>query len=259
MAQEYVDRAAWRLLERTEGWPRVRALELSCGDGLTLDRAAAAGAEVVGTTYLPMDRDYIRARAYPASIADRVVGGVDLNRPLPPDPRLEAGSFDVVYAVEVIEHVESHHTLIAEASRMLRPGGHLVLTTPNLHRLGNRLRYAATGVHQYKREPIPVGVGPARVSEFHHRCVDLVVLHPLMWMHGLRVVGAEVSKAKPLSRALVPLAALASPLTRRVLTRRAGGGEDAASKRDLARLLNGRAVRTSEQLCLLARKVSERA
>lgn len=41
--------------------------------------------------------------------------------------------FDVVVSMEVIEHIEQAHQskFLAIAHRMLKPGGHLVLTTPN--------------------------------------------------------------------------------------------------------------------------------
>lgn len=40
-------------------------------------------------------------------------------------------SFDAVLLIEVIEHIEMYRELIKEIQRVLRPGGVLVLTTPN--------------------------------------------------------------------------------------------------------------------------------
>jgi len=39
--------------------------------------------------------------------------------------------FDVVFAIEVIEHVPDEQQLLNETMRVLRPGGRLILTTPN--------------------------------------------------------------------------------------------------------------------------------
>lgn len=47
--------------------------------------------------------------------------------PLPYD----AGSFDLVVSMDVIEHVKDPPPWLAELSRVLRPGGRLFLTTPN--------------------------------------------------------------------------------------------------------------------------------
>ncbi len=46
-------------------------------------------------------------------------------------------SVELVFALEIIEHLTSPFHLLAEAYRILRPGGHVVLTTPNVTRIGN--------------------------------------------------------------------------------------------------------------------------
>jgi 2-polyprenyl-3-methyl-5-hydroxy-6-metoxy-1,4-benzoquinol methylase len=51
----------------------------------------------------------------------------DLNEPLP----IAAESFDVVVSTEVIEHLENPRAVFREFRRLLRPGGSLLLTTPN--------------------------------------------------------------------------------------------------------------------------------
>jgi len=52
---------------------------------------------------------------------------VDCNRPLP----FEDNTFDVVWSSEVIEHLIDPVAAASEMRRVLRPGGALVLTTPN--------------------------------------------------------------------------------------------------------------------------------
>ncbi len=52
-------------------------------------------------------------------------------------------SFDVVSAGEVIEHIYDPDRLLAETRRVLRPGGHVVLTTPNLQAWYNRALFVA--------------------------------------------------------------------------------------------------------------------
>src|SRR5271165_3862918 len=44
---------------------------------------------------------------------------------------LEDASFDVVFAIEVIEHLENPRRVLREIARLLKPGGRLFLTTPN--------------------------------------------------------------------------------------------------------------------------------
>jgi 2-polyprenyl-6-hydroxyphenyl methylase/3-demethylubiquinone-9 3-methyltransferase len=51
----------------------------------------------------------------------------------------ETGVFDVVLCAELIEHVAHPGQLLTHLRRFLRPGGHLVVTTPNGSFLGSRL------------------------------------------------------------------------------------------------------------------------
>lgn len=57
--------------------------------------------------------------------------GYSENIPLPDH------STQLVFALEIIEHLTSPFHLLTEAYRILRSGGHLVLTTPNVTRIGN--------------------------------------------------------------------------------------------------------------------------
>ena len=52
----------------------------------------------------------------------------DLNEPLP----LPAHGFDLIVAVEIIEHLENPRAVAREWLRLLRPGGTLVMSTPNV-------------------------------------------------------------------------------------------------------------------------------
>lgn len=62
---------------------------------------------------------------------------VDASRPLP----FADGSFAAVLMGEVIEHVYYPERLLRELARVLGPGGVLVLTTPNLATLWDRVRF----------------------------------------------------------------------------------------------------------------------
>lgn len=52
----------------------------------------------------------------------------DLKQPLP----YRDGSFDAVLLSEVVEHLHETPELLRECLRVLRPGGYVLITTPNL-------------------------------------------------------------------------------------------------------------------------------
>jgi SAM-dependent methyltransferase len=55
------------------------------------------------------------------------------------------GEFDVVVATEVIEHVENPWHFVRELYRITKPGGAVVISTPNLANVYTRLWFALTG------------------------------------------------------------------------------------------------------------------
>lgn len=65
----------------------------------------------------------------------------DLNHPLP----LPDQSFDCIVSTEVIEHLENPRAMVRELFRLLRPGGLLVLTTPNQESLRSLACLLLTG------------------------------------------------------------------------------------------------------------------
>jgi SAM-dependent methyltransferase len=74
----------------------------------------------------------------------------DLNEKLP----LPDKSFDVVVSVEGIEHLENPHLFLREVNRVLKDGGALILTTPNIVSLRSRVRFLGSGF--FHRDAMPL-------------------------------------------------------------------------------------------------------
>ncbi len=53
--------------------------------------------------------------------------------------------FGLITAIEVIEHLENPGHLFHQVSHHLRPNGYLLITTPNIHSVGCRLKFLLTG------------------------------------------------------------------------------------------------------------------
>lgn len=238
------------ILRSLPDYKRLSYLELGCGDGLILEKLSDEGANAIGTTFYEKVDDYIRSRDYPEGI--RVDGGIDLDKSIP----YSDGQFDVVYSMEVVEHIEGHRNFISEAARVLKPGGWFVMTTPNIHRLISRFHFALCGVHLVKERRPPYSVPLKRMGEFHIRCPDFPLLHWLMWQNSLRIEKVEHEYVHPASKALIPFLPLFRLLTGVGLSRY-GRSEDEPDDAvdDLKHWMNSRVLLTSERICLLATKV----
>ena len=59
-------------------------------------------------------------------------------------------SFNVILCMEGIEHVTDRHKVLSEFHRILKPGGTLVLSTPNMLSLRARTAYALAGQRTFK-------------------------------------------------------------------------------------------------------------
>ena len=108
-----------------------RVLDLPCGTGALTQMLLDGGVEVVSAD---LDPD---AFVIPGRTSRRA----DLNAKLP----FEDGEFDAVACIEGIEHIENPHLLAREANRILRLGGMVYVSTPNVLSIRSRLSYLLRG------------------------------------------------------------------------------------------------------------------
>jgi 2-polyprenyl-3-methyl-5-hydroxy-6-metoxy-1,4-benzoquinol methylase len=103
--------------------PSRRALEVGPGSGVYLPTLAALFDEVVATDVEEAFLDHARTLA--AKHPNLVVRADDITA-----SRLKPQSFDTVLCSEVIEHIADSRAALAGMHEALRPGGFLVLSTP---------------------------------------------------------------------------------------------------------------------------------
>jgi 2-polyprenyl-3-methyl-5-hydroxy-6-metoxy-1,4-benzoquinol methylase len=116
--------------------PGLRVLDIACGAGYGSGILVERGCEVVGADCDERTVELAASRIDGAEF--RTANALAL-------PFADA-SFDVVVTFETIEHVADGAGFLAEMRRVLRPGGTLICSTPNIA----YTRHPACHLHEYR-------------------------------------------------------------------------------------------------------------
>ncbi|WP_232242557.1 bifunctional glycosyltransferase/class I SAM-dependent methyltransferase [Streptacidiphilus jeojiense] len=156
------------ILEMLQGVPPSRILDLGCSGGLFAERVRALGHEVTGVDYIEVEG--VRERTDRFLLAD-------LNNGLPDDV---GDGYDLVVAGDVIEHLHRPERVLEEIRTVLRPGGELLLSVPNIGHWYSRGRVALGGF-DYDRRGI--------LDETHLRFYSRASLRRAMRTAGYDLLG----------------------------------------------------------------------
>lgn len=126
------------LLRRLGCQASYQVIEVGCGWGGNLAALEKAGYTVTGL-------DVSRNALARLDRVDRMLIEADLSQDLPPD----APDYDVVLALDVIEHIDDDRGAVRRLAQLTKPGGHVIISVPALPELfsefdsvqGHRRRY----------------------------------------------------------------------------------------------------------------------
>ncbi len=130
--------------------PCGKVLDLGAGEGALSERLSDLGFEVTSA-----DKDSENFKCKRASFhqvnfdnADEIDHFVKRNE----------GSFDAVCGIEVIEHVQDQWMYVQQLIKMLKPGGLILISTPNTTSWISRLIFFFTGrFHQFSDSDLTYG------------------------------------------------------------------------------------------------------
>lgn len=153
------------------GPPPRHVLDAGCASGFVATLLVNAGHRVTGIELNEQMAGEAR------SVGIEVINH-DLEDPLP----LPDAAVDAVHACEIVEHLFDTEGFLNEMHRVLRPGGKLIVSTPNLNSLQNRLRVLFG-------RPLPMwGAYPADRHGSHVRVLNKAKLVELLQRCGFRPV-----------------------------------------------------------------------
>jgi len=164
------------------------------------------------------------------------------------------GTFDAAISTEGIEHLENHFLFLREMCRILKPGGLLILTTPNITALRSRVRFFGSGF--FGRDALPLNE-TARHPLHHVGLATFAQLRYELHNSGFRLVEVRHTHIKPVSYLYAIYAPWMWLYTRIAFRKEKDDAQRERNKEILATLLSP-SVLFGECLMLIARK-SERA
>ena len=171
-----------KVLSILKNLPRGRLLDAPAGEGALSERLR----EIHDVVAVDIDEAYFK-------LSDLPFKKVDLNQTLP----FEDESFDYVVSVEGIEHIENPFSCIREFGRVLKPGGDLIISTPNIMSIKSRTRFFFYSYHDFFRF-IDLSYGFRHgLPEYEHQHINPMTFHELRYAlqkAGLKIVDLHTNR-----------------------------------------------------------------
>lgn len=114
---DYKDKMILKNLSKSD----INILDIGCGEGILLQKICklAPQSNIRGIDYMKENISICKNHGLPAEEGDIY------------NLSVESGTIDVVFLIEVIEHLVDHEKALNEVIRILKPGGKLVVLFPH--------------------------------------------------------------------------------------------------------------------------------
>lgn len=184
-----------------ESQPRGPLLDIPAGQGALAERLLATGFDVRCCDLYP---EIFR-------LENVEIRRGDLNRDLP----FESQSFAYVTCLEGLEHIENPQQAIREFARLLRPGGCLMVSVPNILNIEERLKWLIYGYTSHFK-PITRAHAERLRAEYDNREEIAAHVNPIGYSelrfvlekYGFRIASIYRDKPKAKTWLYWPLVAL---------------------------------------------------
>lgn len=153
-----------------------KVADLPCGAGSFSARLAQLGMEVTAVDLEAVEPFYFDKEK-------RVLA--DANLPLP----FADGELDAMISIEGIEHLENPSLFARECARVVKPGGLVFLSTPNVDSYRSRRSTWVHGYHKYFRP-----MTPEQKMAWHLLPVDMTFMRGALRKAGLEIVEVAVNR-----------------------------------------------------------------
>lgn len=153
-----------------------KVCDLPCGAGAFSARLAQQGMEVTAVDLEAVDPFYFDP-------SRRVLADANLALPF------ADGEFDAMVSIEGIEHLENPSFFVRECARVVKPGGLVFLSTPNVDSYRSRRSTYVHGFHKYFKP-----VSPEHKMAWHLLPVDMTFMRGALRKAGLEIVEVAVNR-----------------------------------------------------------------
>jgi len=198
LAHEAIHETAAKILESAE---RGKVLDVPAGEGALALRLKKLGFEVfccdLYTEFFKLPETEIKQ------------GNLDARLPY------DDGAFDTVVCVEGLEHIENPSNAIREFARILRTGGTLVVSVPNIMNIEERLKWLFNGYTSHFKplsgealEDIEKQHGAMAKMALHINPIGYSEVRYLLEKSGFELKKTYLDKPKKNSWAYLPLVGL---------------------------------------------------